>query len=180
MRSGAGVESIDVVKSTLAATRSWPLITWLISLTNKPGAAPLLLPSGMASVSKRQAGAQKAVRGMVSSSIVLLGERRDEIDDGGEDASGCKEVETLVKARYWELPDGGLSRNHATTTVDEVWLGPTCRHRWRSSTARLANVFVNPTCYPINGLVVAYCSHWDFRSSGWSDDLSRKNCRRVR
>ena len=57
------------MSSSHAATRSKPLMTSLMALTNQPGEA--LLPCGITSHSNSRFGEQNSVKGMVSLSMVI-------------------------------------------------------------------------------------------------------------
>ena len=64
-----GSASKTITSSRYAATRSRPLMTSLMTLTNHPGAA--LLPCGITSYSKRRVSVQKAVSGIVPLCTVI-------------------------------------------------------------------------------------------------------------
>ena len=97
-----GVGSKTMMSSRYAATRSRPLMTSLMTLTDQPGEA--LLPYGIASHSKSRLGVQNAVSGMVSLSMVIWWkETRSKREKNAAFAQG---VQDLVDAGDGKLSEG--------------------------------------------------------------------------
>ena len=98
-----GLGSKTMTSSRYAATRSKPLVTSLMILTNQSGEA--LLPCGITSHSKSRSGVQNAVNGMVSLSMAILVERGDQVEEG-ENAPFSQCIKDLVAAGDGKLSEG--------------------------------------------------------------------------